>query len=352
MPLAALPNEADRRKYLCLITLLLPKPHRDTMEVLFVFLKWVASFAHVDEETGSKMDLTNLATVICPNILYSKAGVVRDESFLAIRCVTQLLEQQDELYIVPDELMPILADQEYFVNALDMKQRDFMKKCETYMKLKAGKIRPGDINMPSGSLQGTPMPTPGGGPPPSGGESHHLAGQRSDPQISRGRQQDQMRPPPPMRDRHTNSLERGDSRHPANQHVGGSEYPVAISPPPQGVPHSYSHPPGAAQAQMPLSPRGPPPDPSPWHQQHQQHQRPQMAWNGQHSSNAVPGQLSRIQVPPQGAAIPAGPQTPSASRNRPLSWTRNGEQGLPLPPSQSLNGHTPPESVSGNYGRP
>ena len=65
-----------------MVVLLLPKSHRDTLEVLFVFLKWVASFAHMDEETGSKMDLGNLATVICPSILYSRGrDPVRDESF-------------------------------------------------------------------------------------------------------------------------------------------------------------------------------------------------------------------------------------------------------------------------------
>ena len=65
-----------------MVSLILPKAHRDTLEVLFVFLKWVASFAHLDEETGSKMDLQNLATVICPSILYSRGqNAVRDESF-------------------------------------------------------------------------------------------------------------------------------------------------------------------------------------------------------------------------------------------------------------------------------
>src|SRR5436190_1446408 len=34
------------------------------MEVLFIFFKWVASFSHVDEETGSKMDLHNLAIIM------------------------------------------------------------------------------------------------------------------------------------------------------------------------------------------------------------------------------------------------------------------------------------------------
>lgn len=80
---------------------LMPKPHRDTMEVLFVFLKWVASFSHVDEETGSKMDLQNLATVISPNILYAKGkDPARDESFSAARVVHELLELQDEFWEV------------------------------------------------------------------------------------------------------------------------------------------------------------------------------------------------------------------------------------------------------------
>lgn len=80
---------------------LLPKSHRDTMEVLFVFLKWVASFSHVDEETGSKMDLLNLATVISPNILYSKGkDPAKDESFSSVRAVHELLEFQDDFWQV------------------------------------------------------------------------------------------------------------------------------------------------------------------------------------------------------------------------------------------------------------
>jgi hypothetical protein len=69
--------------------------------VLFIFLKWVASFSHIDEETGSKMDLSNLATVICPNILYAKGrDPNKDESFKAIRAVSELLEHQDRFWQV------------------------------------------------------------------------------------------------------------------------------------------------------------------------------------------------------------------------------------------------------------
>ena len=108
------------------------------MEVLFVFLKWVASFAHMDEQTGSKMDLPNLATVICPSILYSRGrDAVRDESFGAIRVVTSLLENQDEFYAVPEEFLSILRDQEYFANSMDLPSREFLRKCDTYLRLKS-----------------------------------------------------------------------------------------------------------------------------------------------------------------------------------------------------------------------
>ncbi|KAJ7224368.1 LIM domain-containing protein [Mycena pura] len=137
------PQEADRRRMLHLVSLIMPKSHRDTMEVLFVFLKWVASFAHMDESTGSKMDLGNLATVICPSILYSRGrDAVRDESFGAIRVVTALLENQDQFFTVPEEFLPILQDQEYFVNSLDLPGKELLKKVDTYMKVKAANGRP------------------------------------------------------------------------------------------------------------------------------------------------------------------------------------------------------------------
>jgi hypothetical protein len=150
----ALPTETERRRCLHMVSLLLPKSHRDTMEVLFVFLKWVASFAHMDESTGSKMDLPNLATVICPSILYSRGrDAVRDESFGAIRVVTFLLENQDEFYTVPEEFLPILHDQEYFSNSLELPSKEFLKKCDTYMRLRASGRPPA-----SSAFPGSPNP--------------------------------------------------------------------------------------------------------------------------------------------------------------------------------------------------
>ncbi|KZV72182.1 RhoGAP-domain-containing protein [Peniophora sp. CONT] len=153
-----IPNEAERRRLMHMLMLVLPKAHRDTLEVLFVFLKWVASFAHLDERTGSKMDLPNLATVICPSILYSQGrDAVRDDSFGAIRVIQALLENQDEYYTVPEEFAGLLGDQAYFAGCMEMPGKEFMKKVETYMRLKA-----------SGRQLGTMSPIVGG-PPYAGG---------------------------------------------------------------------------------------------------------------------------------------------------------------------------------------
>lgn len=147
-----IPNEAERKRLLHMVSLLLPKYHRDTTEVLFAFLKWVASFAHLDEETGSKMDLQNLATVICPSILYSRGrDGVRDESFGAIRVVTALLENQDEYFFVPDEFLPILHDQEYFQNSMELPSKEFLKKCDAYYRVKMSGRTPGLTSPVSGS---------------------------------------------------------------------------------------------------------------------------------------------------------------------------------------------------------
>ncbi|CAG8518695.1 5261_t:CDS:10 [Ambispora leptoticha] len=126
-----------RKKVLHLTCCLMPKENRDTMEVLFIFFKWVASFSHVDEETGSKMDLRNLATVITPNILYSKSkDPTKDDSFLAIEAVYSLLRYQDEFWTVPEDLCAILQDQDLLNNLEALTTKDILKKCEKLVKLK------------------------------------------------------------------------------------------------------------------------------------------------------------------------------------------------------------------------
>jgi hypothetical protein len=69
--------------------------------VLLAFLNYVARFAHTPDGNGNKMDISNLATVIAPNILYSKGGAPSsDESFLAVQAVEMLLKHQSQLSMV------------------------------------------------------------------------------------------------------------------------------------------------------------------------------------------------------------------------------------------------------------
>lgn len=92
-----IPDEDTRRRVLHLTCCLLPKAHRDCLEILFSFFNWVASFHQVDEESGSKMDTHNLATVIAPNILFTNAKTPVDDNFLAIEVVHSLIEFNEEM---------------------------------------------------------------------------------------------------------------------------------------------------------------------------------------------------------------------------------------------------------------
>lgn len=106
-------DPSQSKRILQLAYCMLPRSHRNLLEVLLYFFKWVASFAEIDEETGSKMDIHNLATVISPNILVSKKAAQSDQSppqtgdnyFLAIEVVNQLIELHEELCIIPDDLL-------------------------------------------------------------------------------------------------------------------------------------------------------------------------------------------------------------------------------------------------------
>ncbi|KAG8955216.1 hypothetical protein FRC03_011288 [Tulasnella sp. 419] len=254
----ALPTEAERKRFLHILSVILPKGNRDTLEALFVFLKWVASFAHVDEETGSKMDLQNLATVICPSILYAKGReAAREDSFTAIPVVAELLEDQDYFYTVPDEFLPVLQDQEYFANALDMPTKEVLKKAENYLKVKQARGYPAPSN--SGGMPMSNSAAFGdrnGNNPANGrgdGNDTKLIPQRSDPNLPRGRspnlgpsENGGLRNPPPLRiPTHSRSRER-------------QQQPLsAVEPPGQGRDRLPSHPgiPHQQYNQGPPSPR-------------------------------------------------------------------------------------------------
>lgn len=132
-----LENIEHRKKVLHLTCCLLPKSNRDLMEVLFVFMKWVASYSHFDDNGGSKMDITNLATVLAPNVIYAKGrDPSREESMLAIEVVNMLLEHHDMFSAVPNEILPFLQDVGLGQGDMSLAAREVLKKCESLMKLR------------------------------------------------------------------------------------------------------------------------------------------------------------------------------------------------------------------------
>ncbi|KAI1383191.1 RhoGAP-domain-containing protein [Hypoxylon trugodes] len=126
-------KDADKRRHcLHLTCCLLPQIHRDTLEVLFSFLKWVATFHQVDEDTGSRMDVHNLARVIAPNVLYTteKSPSFSDEPMTAVACVEELIQYNEEMCMVPAELMDVLGDSTLFMNNGEITTKEILKRIE------------------------------------------------------------------------------------------------------------------------------------------------------------------------------------------------------------------------------
>jgi hypothetical protein len=113
-----------RKRIIQLCYCMLPRSHRNLVEVLLYFFSWVASFAEIDEETGSKMDIHNLATVIAPNVLIPKSAATDGNGngnstttgniqqsgegfFYAIEVLNQMIEQHEELSIIPDDVLQL-----------------------------------------------------------------------------------------------------------------------------------------------------------------------------------------------------------------------------------------------------
>lgn len=100
---------------------LLPIAHRDT---LFVLLKFLALVARNSDDVmnlstntcisvGNKMDSSNLATVIAPNILHSNTDINNavatdeqaEERLDVINVVRTMIDHYEELFAVPPDVM-------------------------------------------------------------------------------------------------------------------------------------------------------------------------------------------------------------------------------------------------------
>ncbi|KAG1222815.1 hypothetical protein G6F35_005049 [Rhizopus arrhizus] len=123
----------QRKRALHLACCMLPMTNRVTMEVLFLFFRWVATYSHVTDEVGSRMDIPNLARVIAPNILTAHhKDPLKDESFTAINVVETILESCNEFCLVPEDLEVFLRDPS--LSGIDMSPREFLKKVEQTVK--------------------------------------------------------------------------------------------------------------------------------------------------------------------------------------------------------------------------
>ncbi|PHH68157.1 hypothetical protein CDD82_797 [Ophiocordyceps australis] len=128
---AAKMTDPERRKQcLHLTCCLLPKSHRDCLEILFSFLKWAGSFHQVDEEIGSKMDIRNLATVIAPNVLTNpnKAPALDSEAIFVIDAVETLITNIEEMCQVPTEILTLLNDPYLFSNNGETTTKEILRR--------------------------------------------------------------------------------------------------------------------------------------------------------------------------------------------------------------------------------
>lgn len=124
---------AERHYLVAMVAMLLPRHNRDALEVLFVFLRWVATFAYIDDEAGSRMDIPNLATVMAPSLLYSRSTEpTRGEALLAQSVVCHMLEHQDELWFVQDDMAPVLRDRSLIQAVPDLAPHELLKRCAPY----------------------------------------------------------------------------------------------------------------------------------------------------------------------------------------------------------------------------
>ncbi|KDQ15511.1 hypothetical protein BOTBODRAFT_158388 [Botryobasidium botryosum FD-172 SS1] len=135
-----LPIEEERERYLQLILLLLPPCNRDTVEVLFVFLKWITSLNH---EEASNIDAAYLAASICPNVLYPTSTVDDPhghEKAPAAHVISRLIESPADIYCVPDDFLAILRGQENLGDLSGLPFMEGLKRCDNYLR---GRKQPG-----------------------------------------------------------------------------------------------------------------------------------------------------------------------------------------------------------------
>lgn len=127
---AKINSSSEKQMTIALVYSMLPVYNRNVLEVMLSFLCWTASFSHIENEMGSKMDIHNLSTVITPNILHmhnngvpsvTSSEVSRtyndtfahnegETYFLAIEVVDYLITHNEEMAVVPKFLTALMKE--------------------------------------------------------------------------------------------------------------------------------------------------------------------------------------------------------------------------------------------------
>ncbi|KAJ2744598.1 Rho-type GTPase activating protein Rga1 [Coemansia sp. BCRC 34301] len=138
LAIAALQAPRERLDAFRYAAILMPQANRDMLNVLMTFLNWVATFCHVSEQTGSKMDILNLSTVITPNILYADVKEPtrsdRDDTFSYEACsvIQQFMEAGEYLWMLPDAVIGFLRDNlsEFVEGVSELNTKELLRRCD------------------------------------------------------------------------------------------------------------------------------------------------------------------------------------------------------------------------------
>ncbi|ORY88599.1 Rho GTPase activation protein [Leucosporidium creatinivorum] len=117
-----------RKRAMHLVVCMMPKVNRDVMEVIFLFLDWLSTFAHITVKDGNQMELTSMAKVMAPTLMRPYGRDAKVEELPAmIAAVFNLLEDQHIYHEIPFELAHVLH--------MDLPRRDtrsLLKKMEDF----------------------------------------------------------------------------------------------------------------------------------------------------------------------------------------------------------------------------
>ncbi|ORY93100.1 hypothetical protein BCR43DRAFT_496321 [Syncephalastrum racemosum] len=160
-------TEAKTKRVLHLACCMLPKPNRDVMHLLCLFLNWVASF-----KDKNRMDIQNLALIFTPTILYAppskdlptaraqQQSSAQDE----IQVITLLIRHQAEFCKIPAEIVPLLQDTKLTKSLCQQgaeatSTKDFLRTYTHMIKVKPSLSTQSAVVLPS-SYDDTGLPIP------------------------------------------------------------------------------------------------------------------------------------------------------------------------------------------------